>query len=153
MTAVSHAFQISPVDTAARRQLGIRAGDTVRVFLKIEEKGKTRLQPYEGFVIARKHGDEAGATITVRKTASGVGVEKVLPLYSPVIDRIEILRRAKTRRSKLYYVREKAVREMSKKLKQMQGFVTVRETDLRANAPIEEATPVPTETVSETEGK
>ncbi|MBI1975402.1 MAG: 50S ribosomal protein L19 [Candidatus Vogelbacteria bacterium] len=109
----------------------MRAGDTVRVFLKIEEKGKTRLQPFEGIVLARKHGDEPGATFTVRKVASGVGTEKVLPLYSPVIDRIEVLRRAKVRRSKLYYIRHKATREMSKKMKQLRGFSAVNEADLR----------------------
>ncbi len=131
MIASDHPFSVSSVDISARQKLGMRAGDTVRVFLKIEEKGKTRLQPFEGIVLARKHGDEPGATFTVRKVASGVGTEKVLPLYSPVIDRIEVLRRAKVRRSKLYYIRHKATREMSKKMKQLRGFSAVNEADLR----------------------
>ncbi|MCR4281190.1 MAG: 50S ribosomal protein L19, partial [Candidatus Kaiserbacteria bacterium] len=72
----------SPVDMEARKTLDIRPGDTVRVWQKIEEKGKIRLQAFEGLVLARKHGREAGGTFTVRRVASGVGVEKVFPLYT-----------------------------------------------------------------------
>ena len=71
---------IRPVDMKERADLGIKAGDTVRVWLKIEEKGKVRLQAFEGLVLARKHGSEAGGTFTVRKVSNGVGVEKILPL-------------------------------------------------------------------------
>ena len=92
---------ISPVNMNDRKDLGIRAGDTVRVHQKIQDKGKTRIQIFEGVVLARKHGAEAGATFTVRKVASGVGVEKIYPLYSPNIDKIEIVKRAKVRRAKL----------------------------------------------------
>ena len=60
---------------------------------------------FEGIVLARKHGNEPGATITVRKVISGVGVERIFPIHSPVIERIEILKRSKTRRAKLYYLR------------------------------------------------
>ncbi len=94
-----------------------RAGDTVRVMQKVVEKGKTRLQAFEGLVIARKHGTEAGATFTVRRVASGVGVERIFPLYSPMIDKIEVVKRARARRAKLYYVSQKAAREVRKKLK------------------------------------
>jgi large subunit ribosomal protein L19 len=68
-------------------------------------------------VLARKHGTEMGATFTIRRVASGVGVERVYPLFSPMIDKIELVRRARTRRSKLYYVREKAIRDVRRKLK------------------------------------
>ena len=68
-------------------------------------------------VLSRKHGTESGATFTVRKVASGVGVERIFPLYSPNIDKIEILRKSKTRKSKLYYIRNKAVKEVKKRLK------------------------------------
>ena len=105
-------IQISPVDMQERKELGIKAGDTVRVWQKIEEKGKTRLQAFEGVVLATKHGTEPGATFTVRKVSLGVGVEKVFPLYSPMIDKIEILKRARVRRAKLYFVREKVSREL-----------------------------------------
>jgi len=108
---------ISPVDTAARKNLGIKAGDVVRVHQKIQEKGKTRLQVFEGMVLYRKHGNEAGGTFTVRRTASGVGVEKTFPLYSPMIEKIEIVKRAKVRRAKLYYIREKVAREIRRTLR------------------------------------
>ncbi|MEK7101127.1 MAG: 50S ribosomal protein L19, partial [Patescibacteria group bacterium] len=103
---------ITPVQTHERADLGIRSGDTVRVHQKVVEKGKTRLQVFEGLVIAVKHGTEAGATFTVRATLSGVGVEKIFPLYSPVIDKIEITKRSKVRRAKLYFIREKVAREV-----------------------------------------
>jgi large subunit ribosomal protein L19 len=109
----------SPVNMEERAKIGIRAGDTVRVWQKIEERGKTRLQAFEGLVLARKHGNEAGGTFTVRKVASGVGVEKIFPLYSPMIDKIEIVKRAKVRRAKLYYIREKVARDVRRQLRKM----------------------------------
>ena len=108
---------ISPVNMETRQKLGIRAGDTVRVAQKIQEKGKTRLQAFEGLVLAVKHGTEAGATFTVRKVTSGVGVEKIFPLYSPLIDKIEIMKRAKVRRAKLYHIREKAAKEIKRQMR------------------------------------
>ncbi|MDE2079151.1 MAG: 50S ribosomal protein L19 [Patescibacteria group bacterium] len=102
-----------------RKNLDIRSGDVVRVHQKIQEKGKTRIQIFEGLVLARKHGTEAGATFTVRATLSGIGVEKIFPLYSPLIDKIEIVRRSKVRRSKLYYIRDKASREQRRQLRRM----------------------------------
>jgi len=84
----------------------IRPGDTVCVYQKVKEKDKERLQAFEGIVIARKHGRGISATITVRALISGVGVEKIFPLHSPVIEKIEILKRGKVRRAKLYYLRK-----------------------------------------------
>lgn len=117
-----HAMPVSPVKTDKRKNLDFKAGDTVRVFLKIEEKGKTRLQSFEGLVLTRKHGTEPGATFTVRRVTSGVGVEKIFPLYSPVIDKIEVVKRSKTRRAKLYYIREKAAKAIQKKLRSTAVF-------------------------------
>lgn len=111
--------KLTPVKTDERKNLGIRAGDTVRVHQKIQEKGKTRIQIFEGLVIATKHGSEIGATFTVRAALSGVGVEKTFPLYSPMIDKIEIIRRSKVRRAKLYYIRDKASREIRRSLRNM----------------------------------
>jgi large subunit ribosomal protein L19 len=108
---------ISPVNMKQRATLDLKAGDTVRVFLKIQEKGKTRLQAFEGLVLARKHGAEAGGSFTVRRVASGIGVEKVFPIYSPIIDKIEIVRRAKVRRAKLYYIRDKVAREIRRQMR------------------------------------
>jgi len=109
--------QFTPVAQEDRKNIDFKAGDTVRVFVKILEKGKIRLQAFEGLVLCRKHGTESGATFTVRKVASGVGVERIFPLYSPNIDKIEILKKSKTRRSKLYFIRTKAVKEVKKRLK------------------------------------
>lgn len=112
---------ISPVNIDERKALDLRAGDTVRVWQKIAEKGKFRLQAFEGLVLARKHGKEAGATFTVRRVASGVGVEKIFPLYSPIIDRIEVLKRSKVRRAKLYHIREKAAKEISRQMRNLRN--------------------------------
>lgn len=122
------AVTISPINMDERKNLGIRAGDSVRVWQKIEEKGKTRRQAFEGLVLARKHGNEAGATFTVRRVASGVGVEKIFPLYSPQIDQIDIVRRAKVRRAKLYYIRDKAARDVRKQMRSMVMMPTAKKT-------------------------
>ncbi len=111
------ALTLTPVKKEDRVGLDFASGDTVRVWVKIPEKGKFRLQAFEGLVLCRKHGNEIGGTFTVRKIASGVGVERIFPLYSPMIDSIEILKKSGARRSKLYYVREKAVRDIRKKMK------------------------------------
>jgi len=84
----------------------IRPGDTVKVYQKIKEGKQEKIQVFEGTVLARKHGKGISATITVRKVVSGIAVEKIFPLHSPVIEKIEIIRRGKTRRAKLYYLRE-----------------------------------------------
>jgi large subunit ribosomal protein L19 len=110
-------IKISPIDMGSRAKLGIKAGDTIRVTSKIQEKGKTRLQAFEGLVIAVKHGNEAGGSFTVRKVASGVGMEKTFALYSPLLEKIEIVRRSKTRRAKIYYIRDKTARDIRRKMK------------------------------------
>ncbi len=101
----------------ANKIMDLQPGDTVRVWQKIEEKGKTRLQAFEGLVLACKHGSEAGGTFTVRKVSSGVGVEKIFPVHSPMIDRVEIIKRARVRRAKLYFIREKVAREARRQLR------------------------------------
>lgn len=111
----------SPIDIEARRAWDFGSGDTVRVWSKIEDKGKYRLQAFEGLVLARKHGTSPSATFTVRKISNSVGVERIFPLYSPLIDRIEVTKKAKTRRSKLYYIRDKAAKEIRRKMKQIVG--------------------------------
>jgi large subunit ribosomal protein L19 len=108
---------ISPVNIKERAGLGVKSGDTVRVWQKIQEKDKIRLQAFEGLVLARKHGGEAGGTFTVRRTTGGFGVEKIFPLYSPMIDKIEIIKRAKVRRAKLYHIREKAAKEIRRQMR------------------------------------
>jgi large subunit ribosomal protein L19 len=135
---------ITPVKVEERAKLDLRSGDTVRVWQKIQEKGKTRLQAFEGLVLARKHGAEAGATFTVRRVASGVGVEKIFPLYSPMIDKIEVVKRSKTRQSKLYHIRDKAAKEIRR---QMRNVRTAKQVELEPEPePEVEETPVVEET-------
>ncbi|HRH26415.1 MAG TPA: 50S ribosomal protein L19 [Candidatus Paceibacterota bacterium] len=111
------AAKISPVNIKARQELDIRAGDTVKVHQKIKEGDKSRIQIFEGLVLARKHGAEAGGTFTVRKVASGVGVERIFPLFAPSIEKVEVTKRSKVRRAKLYHIREKATKEVSRQLR------------------------------------
>ena len=84
----------------------MRVGDTVKVHYRIKEGNRERIQVFEGTVIAKKHGG-IHETFTVRRISYGVGVEKVFPLYSPVIEKVETVRRGKVRRAKLYYLRDR----------------------------------------------
>jgi large subunit ribosomal protein L19 len=115
---------ISPVNMEERKKLDIRAGDTVKVWQKVQEKEKTRLQVFEGLVLAVKHGKEAGGTFTVRKTASGIGVEKIFPLYSPNVDKIEIVKRSKVRQAKLYHIRDKVAKEIKRQMRNVRKITT-----------------------------
>lgn len=143
------AVKTSPVDMEKRAALRLRAGDTVRVWQNIVELKKqkqankkevltknVRKQAFEGMVLAVKHGTEAGATFTVRKVSSGVGVEKIYPLYSPMIDSIEVLRRTRTRRAKLYFIRRKAASEVKRAMrKQIAVERQTSRTDTNQAAP------------------
>ena len=97
----------------------IRPGDLVRVHQKITEGDKERISAFEGLVIAAKHGTGVSATLTVRKVVDGIGVERIFPLHSPAIAKIDVLRHSKTRRAKLYFIREKAAREVRRKMTQV----------------------------------
>ena len=110
-------IKLNVINPEERKALTFRSGDVVKVHQIIHEKGKIRLQIFEGLVLARKHGAEAGATFTVRKVTEGVGVERIFPLYSPMIDKIEIVRSAMVRRAKLYYIRDKAAKEISRSMR------------------------------------
>jgi len=81
------------------------AGDTVKVYVKIKEGEKERIQAFQGVVIS-KRGSGTGATFTVRKVSYGIGVERIFPLHSPAIDKIEVITRGRVRRSKIYYLRK-----------------------------------------------
>jgi len=95
----------------------IKSGARVRVWEKIKEGDKERQSAFEGIVIARKHGKEKGATFTVKSVVGGVGVEKVYPIYSPMIAKIEILfSPKKVHRSKLYYIRNLSPKKIKDKL-------------------------------------
>ncbi|MEA1970914.1 MAG: 50S ribosomal protein L19 [Thermodesulfobacteriota bacterium] len=98
------------LDTLEKEQMradipGFKPGDTVKVYVKIIEGQKKRIQVFQGSVI-RKRAGQNRATFTVRKISSGIGVERTFPLHSPIIDKIEIVMRGRVRRSRLYYLRE-----------------------------------------------
>ena len=97
------------IDTVERAQLterpAMRTGDTVRVHVKVREGDKERIQVFEGIVIGQHRG-AASATFTVRKVSFGQGVERIFPMHSPIIERIEVVRSARVRRSKLYFLRK-----------------------------------------------
>src|SRR3990170_1514260 len=96
----------------------LRAGDVVNISRKIKEGGKERLQTFQGTVIAINGGQSSSKTITVRKVSFGVGVELVLPLSSPQIEKIEFVKRTRARRAKLYYVRNTSTKDFGKKLRE-----------------------------------
>lgn len=106
---------------------GIKPGWTIRVNQRIKEGEKTRVQAFEGMVIARKHGVEAGGTITVRKVSDGIGIEKIFPVYLPSIESVKVVRKTKVRRAKLYYLRDKTNKEIRKKLRTEQPKANAKE--------------------------
>ena len=113
----------------------IKPGMTVKVHQKIKEGDKTRIQIFEGIVIARKHGSEPGATIIVRKVIGGIGVEKVFPLHLPTIEKFEVVKTSKIRRAKLYYLRGKTARETRKKTKLIETRVSAPRIETEEAAP------------------
>jgi len=106
---------------AEEKKVDLKPGMTVRVYQKIKElntKGeeKERIQYFEGLIIARKHNNETGGTITVRKVSDGVGVEKIFPLNLPTIDKIEVKKKARVRRAKLYFLRAGYKKKLKEKV-------------------------------------
>ncbi len=109
-SALGTSKEMNRLDTIENTQLrenipAFQSGDNIRVHVRIQEGNKERLQIFEGIVIARKHGG-ARETVTVRKVSFGVGVERIFPLHATVIDHIDVTRRGKVRRAKLYYLRD-----------------------------------------------
>ena len=97
----------------------LRSGDVVKIYRKIREGSKERTQVFQGTIIATRGGQSSSPTITVRKVTFGVGVELIFPLLSPQIEKIEFVKRTHIRRSKLYFVRDKSVKVLSRKLKEV----------------------------------
>ncbi|HOX10982.1 MAG TPA: 50S ribosomal protein L19 [Candidatus Moranbacteria bacterium] len=102
-----------------------RAGDVVKVFRKIIEGGKERTQIFEGMIIAVKGNQSSSSMITVRKVSNGVGVEIIVPTQSPNISKIEVVKRAKVRQGKLYFVRERSAKSLKMKYKDLAAFAKV----------------------------
>lgn len=111
-----------------------RAGDVVKVFRKIIEGGKERTQIFEGMIIAVKGNQSSSSMITVRKVSNGVGVEIIVPTQSPNISKIEVVKRAKVRQGKLYFVRERSAKSLKMKYKDLAAFAKVEEEKAPAAA-------------------
>lgn len=103
----------------------IRPGYTVKVYQKIKEGDKQRTQMFEGLVIAIKHGKSVNAAMTVRKISHNVGVERIFPLHLPSIEKIEVVKKGRVRRAKLYYIRKKSAKET--RLKEIVNKKTAKE--------------------------
>ena len=124
----------------------IRSGDHVKVHQKIKEGDKERIQIFEGIVIAAKHGKGMSGTITVRKVVQGVGVERVFPIHSPLISKIEVVKSSKIRRSKLYYLRQAKGKKAKLKLKEFAPAISEEEPKALEESVVAEVNPEETET-------
>ncbi|HRY82464.1 MAG TPA: 50S ribosomal protein L19 [Candidatus Moranbacteria bacterium] len=105
------------------RKLDFQAGDVVKIHLKIKESGKERVQLFEGIVIGVKGRQSSSPTITVRKISHGVGVEMILPILSKNVQKIELIKKAKVRRAKLYYIRDLTAKKSRMKYKEIKDFI------------------------------
>lgn len=130
----------------------VRPGDTIKVHQKVKEGTKERVQIFEGVVIAKKHGVGLNATITVRKAVDSIGVERIFPLHAPFIEKIEILRSGKARRSKLYFLRDAKGKKSRLKVKKVKDFSAAIVEDSKVEPVVEslpEVSEKPTESASQ----
>jgi large subunit ribosomal protein L19 len=117
-----------------KEMTNFQIGDTVRVSVKVIEGDKERIQPFEGVVIARRGGGTR-ETFTVRKISFGIGIERIFPLFSPSIDKIEVLKRGDVRRAKLYYLRGKKGKAAKIKEKERERILVAKPAEAQAAAP------------------
>lgn len=103
--------------TTAIEPKELKPGMTVKVHQKVKEGGKERIQIFEGLILARTHGTRETATFTIRKVSEGIGVERIFPMYSPIISKVDLVRQAKVRRAKLYYMTRGTTRPLREKKK------------------------------------
>lgn len=128
----------------------LRAGDVIKIYRKIKEGAKERIQMFQGTIIALKGGQSASRTMTVRKVSSGIGVELILPLSSDQIQKIEFVKRTTARRAKLYFVRDKSAKVLSKKLKEVPVKDSMKPKKKEVAAPVAEGV---TEVIEKTEAE
>lgn len=133
----------------AKQMPDFKAGDVVKVHRKIKEGDKERVQIFEGLIIAVKGGQSSSPTITVRKVSNGVGVELILPVFSPSIEKIELVKTAKVRRAKLYYLRGLTAKKSRMKYTDAESIVP--EEEIAAPEVTEEVVDAAEEKVSEPE--
>jgi large subunit ribosomal protein L19 len=141
--------------TPPRRDLPpFKAGDTVRVHVKIREGDKERIQVFEGVVISRR-GSGANGTFTVRKVSSGVGVERIFPIESPAVTKLEIKSRGHVRRARLYYLRDLSGKKsrLRSKLRDLSSLLAPAEHEVGTAAEASEAGVAPAEPAAESEAQ
>ena len=136
MTTKTEQFNLSQQKTDLP---DIRPGDTILVHQKIKEGTKERIQIFEGVVIARKHGKGPSCTITVRKVVEGIGVERIFPIHSPAISKIEVVKHGKVRRAKLYYLRTTKGKKAKIKKKEFATVIAKKPTEEPINEEIPKA--------------
>jgi len=134
--------------TQKKDMINFRAGDVVKVYRKIKEGEKERIQIFEGMIISIKGGQSSSPMITVRKVSNGVGIEIIVPAFSPAIEKIELVKRAKVRQSKLYYVRDKAAKALRFKFTDKSEII--EDVAEEEKAPTKEVETEPKEAVAET---
>jgi large subunit ribosomal protein L19 len=120
------------------RKMDFQAGDVVKVHLKIKEAGKERIQVFEGIVIAVKARQSSSPTLTIRKVSHGIGVEMIIPILSKNVSKIELVKRAKVRRAKLYYIRDLTAKQSRMKYKDIQEFIKKETPVVEASSEIKE---------------
>ena len=156
MSNLLHKFEKKQIDRliSKKRIPAFRPGDTIKVILKIVEGEKSRLQAYEGMCIARKN-NSVNSKFTVRKMSHGEGVERVFPLFSPIIDNIEVIRKGDVKRAKLYYLRDRtgksariADRDRGNEADQYE-LEEVKENLEQAEAPVEASADAPADAKTE----
>jgi large subunit ribosomal protein L19 len=126
----------------AKKAMNFNSGDVVKIYKKIKEGGKERIQVFEGLIIAVRGKQSSSPMITVRKVSDGIGIELVLPVFSKSIEKIELVKKASVRRSKLYYLRGLTTKKSRMKYKDISAFVAKEETS-------EEKTEEPAENTKE----
>ena len=124
---------------SSKKMPELRSGDIVKIHRKIKERGKERTQVFEGIIIAIKGKQSSSPMVTVRRVSFGVGVELTIPVYSPAVEKIEVIKRAKTKRAKLYYLRRKDFKFSKLKMKELDQFVSEEPAEIPDQAEGEQA--------------
>jgi len=112
----------------SNKKIDFKAGDVVEVYLKIKEGGKERVQIFKGLVLAMKGKQSSSPTLTVRKVSHEVGVEMIIPILSKNVEKIKLIKQAKVRRAKLYYIRELTTKQSRMKYKEIKEFIKEEDT-------------------------
>ena len=132
-------------DLRGKEKLDFHSGDVIKIHLKIKEGEKERIQVFEGIIVGIKGRQSSSPTLTVRKISHGVGVEMIMPILSKNVEKIELVKKAKVRRAKLYYIRDLTAKQSRMKYKDMEEFIKKEEVKEEAKEKKEEKKTKPAE--------